>query len=99
MSESSGTPTRREMLVAAAATGVATIIPSAVYATAGDGDIRPFQVHFSNNDLSDLKRRIAATRWPEAETATDDSQGVRLATIQKLAKRWLTYDWRTAEAR
>ncbi len=44
--------------------------------------IRPFQVHVSDEALTDLRRRIAATRWPEKETVTDNSQGVPLATIQ-----------------
>ena len=50
-----------------------------------DTSIRPFEFHASDEDLADLRRRIAATRWPERETVDDDTQGVRLATIQKLA--------------
>lgn len=50
--------------------------------------IRPFRVHFPDEALADLKRRIAATRWPERETVTDQSQGVQLATTQKLARYW-----------
>jgi hypothetical protein len=46
--------------------------------------VRPFQVSFSEAELSELRRRILATRWPERETVTDDSQGVPLATIQEL---------------
>ncbi len=62
--------------------------------------IRPFRVHFPDEALADLKRRIAATRWPERETVTDQSQGVQLATIQKLARYWGTeYDWRKCEAK
>jgi hypothetical protein len=48
--------------------------------------IRPFQVGFPEAELSDLRRRIAATRWPERETVTDDSQGVRLAMMQDLIR-------------
>jgi pimeloyl-ACP methyl ester carboxylesterase len=56
--------------------------------------VRPFPVTFSDADLADMRRRIAATRWPEQETVGDDSQGVRLATIQKLARYWSTdHDW------
>jgi len=53
---------------------------------------------FPEADLADLRRRLKATRWPEKETVADDSQGVRLATIQKLAQYWATdYDWRKCE--
>jgi pimeloyl-ACP methyl ester carboxylesterase len=63
-------------------------------------DIRPFQVDIPDQALEDLRRRIAATNWPEKETVTDQSQGVPLAMIQKLARYWMTdYDWRTCEAR
>lgn len=64
-----------------------------------DSAIRPFSFHASDEDLAELKRRIAATRWPEKETVDDDTQGVQLATIQKLASYWATnYDWRKVEA-
>ena len=56
--------------------------------------IRPFEVGFPEADLTDLRRRVAATRWPERETVTDDSQGVRLELMQDLARYWATdYDW------
>lgn len=62
--------------------------------------IRPFHVDVPEEELTELRRRIDATRWPEQETVTDDSQGVRLATIQALARYWATeYDWRKVEAR
>src|SRR5262245_50730399 len=62
--------------------------------------IRPFSIHFPDSDLDDLRRRILATRLPERETVTDFSQGVPLATVQKLARYWGTeYDWRKVEAR
>ena len=61
----------------------------------GDTSIRPFEFHASDEDLADLKRRIAATRWPDRETVADDSQGVQLATMRKLADYWASdYDWR-----
>lgn len=68
---------------------------------AGEGEsIRPFRVHVPQEALDDLRRRIAATRWPDKETVTDASQGVQLATTQKLARYWATdYDWRKCEAR
>jgi pimeloyl-ACP methyl ester carboxylesterase len=63
-------------------------------------DIRPFQVDIPEQALDDLRRRIAATQWPEKETVADESQGVPLAMLQQLARYWATdYDWRACEAR
>jgi pimeloyl-ACP methyl ester carboxylesterase len=63
------------------------------------GEIHPFRVDIPDDALDDLRRRIAATNWPEKETVADQSQGVPLAMIQKLARYWMTdYDWRTCEA-
>jgi pimeloyl-ACP methyl ester carboxylesterase len=63
-------------------------------------EIRPFQVEISDEALADLRRRVAATQWPERETVTDSSQGVPLAPMQELARYWATdYDWRKVEAR
>ena len=57
--------------------------------------IRPFRINVPEEDLADLRRRLAATRWPTKELVEDRSQGVRLATIQELARYWATeYDWR-----
>ena len=65
-----------------------------------NSDIRPFSVNFPEADLIELRRRVNATRWPEKETVTDQSQGVQLATIQKLASYWATkHDWRKVEAK
>jgi pimeloyl-ACP methyl ester carboxylesterase len=62
--------------------------------------IRPFRVNVPEAELTELRRRINATRWPERETVTDQSQGVQLATIQKLARYWTTEnDWRKVEAK
>jgi pimeloyl-ACP methyl ester carboxylesterase len=62
--------------------------------------IRPFRIQVSDAALTDLRRRIAATRWPTRELVEDRSQGVQLATLQALARYWSTeYDWRTCEAR
>jgi len=62
--------------------------------------IRPFHVNFPEAKLADLRKRINATIWPEKEPVPDASQGVQLATIQKLARYWGTeYDWRQCEAR
>ncbi|HEX5868129.1 MAG TPA: epoxide hydrolase, partial [Beijerinckiaceae bacterium] len=68
---------------------------------AAEGDvIRPFRVNIPDEQLVDLRRRIAATRWPDRETVTDGSQGIRLAKIQEIVRYWGTsYDWRQAEAK
>ena len=70
-------------------------------AEAGDATaIRPFRVSFPEEELVELRRRVAATRWPERETVADDSQGVPLATMQALAGYWATeHDWRRCEGR
>ncbi|WP_341487629.1 epoxide hydrolase family protein [Pararhizobium sp. A13] len=65
-----------------------------------DETIRPFQFRATDEALADLRRRIAATKWPEQELVNDATQGVQLATMQKLAHYWSTdYDWRKAEER
>ncbi|MFJ2471387.1 epoxide hydrolase family protein [Streptomyces sp. NPDC087659] len=62
--------------------------------------IRPFTFEFTDAELDDLRARIEATRWPEKETVTDQSQGTQLATLRELARYWATeYDWRTVETR
>jgi pimeloyl-ACP methyl ester carboxylesterase len=63
------------------------------------GTIRPFSVHVPDEALDDLRRRITATKWPERETVPDTSQGVPLATMQRLARYWASeYEWRRCEA-
>lgn len=65
-----------------------------------DVEIRPFRVDIPEAALADLRRRIAATRWPEREVVLDQSQGVQLATVQKLARYWQNeYDWRACETK
>jgi pimeloyl-ACP methyl ester carboxylesterase len=68
---------------------------------AGDSSpLRPFRVKIPEAELTELRERINATRWPERETVADASQGVQLATMQKLARYWATdYDWRKCEAK
>ena len=61
--------------------------------------LRPFKVNFPEAQLTELRKRLHATRWPERETVTDASQGVQLGTTQKLARAWTEYDWRGCEAR
>ena len=84
---------------APAATTAETAIIGAAAEQSGDTSIRPFKYHASDAELADLKRRVKATKWPDRETVNDDTQGVRLATMQKLADHWANHhDWRRAEA-
>jgi len=69
-------------------------------ATGEDNSIRPFHVNVPEEALTDLRRRLAATQWPDRETVADDSQGVQLATMKQLVRYWSTdYDWRKVEAK
>ena len=62
--------------------------------------VRPFHVSIPEAELAEMRKRIKATRWPERETVTDESQGVKLAMMQDLARYWATdYDWRKVESR
>jgi pimeloyl-ACP methyl ester carboxylesterase len=68
--------------------------------TTTDVALRPFEFHASDEALAELRRRIAATNWPDRELVPDGSQGVQLATMQKLARHWQTeHDWRGVEAK
>jgi pimeloyl-ACP methyl ester carboxylesterase len=99
VSATSLSSTRRELLAATAAAGAISILPGTLRAAGGDS-IRPFTVHVPQAALDELRRRIAATRWPEKETVADSSQGVPLATMEELARHWATdHDWRKAEAK
>ena len=81
-------------------TAVAGAVPKPRTTEADRTAIRPFEVRVPEEDLVDLRRRIAATRWPERETVADESQGVQLATMQELVRYWGTeYDSRRVEAR
>ena len=74
--------------------------PQSIPAVGGQEAIRPFRVEIPENEIVDLRRRIAATRWPTKELVGDRSQGVQLATLRELARYWSTeYDWRKCEAR
>jgi pimeloyl-ACP methyl ester carboxylesterase len=78
----------------------AAAVPAKPGAAADDTSIRPFHVSIPDADVADLRRRVAATKWPERELVTDATQGVQLATTQKLAQYWAAnYDWRKVEAR
>ncbi len=73
--------------------------PAKVHETIADPAVRPFRVDIPEAALVDLRRRIAATRWPDKETVADQSQGARLAKVQALVQYWRTdYDWRRVEA-
>src|SRR5208282_3341654 len=77
-----------------------TMTQASTTQAAGKMAIRPFQVNVPEAELTELRRRISATRWPDRETVTDESQGLPLATIQELARYWATdYDWRKIEAK
>ena len=74
---------------------MATAISLSSEQTTGTKAIHPFQVSVPETELTELRRRINATKWPERETVTDATQGVQLATTQALARYWATeYDWR-----
>ena len=93
---------RRQLLSTAAtgiaAVGAASLFPRCPALAAGAVAIRPFRIDVSDQDLEDLRRRLAATRWPDKETAADESQGVPLAVLQELVQYWQTdYDWRKVE--
>jgi pimeloyl-ACP methyl ester carboxylesterase len=95
---------RRQLLSTAAmgiaAAGAASLFPAHPAPAATSDEIRPFRIKFPEEALVDLRRRLAAVRWPDKETVADDSQGVQLATMQELVRHWQTdYDWRKVEAR
>ena len=75
-------------------------MPSETEILSSETEIRPFRVDMPDEAIADLRRRLAATRWPSKELVQDGSQGVQLATLQELARYWAAdYDWRTCEAR
>ncbi len=77
-----------------------TSAPAKTGAAADDTSIRPFHINIPDAEVADLRRRVAATKWPERELVSDATQGVQLATTQKLAQYWATdYDWRKVETR
>jgi len=95
---------RRKLLTSAStgivAAGVASLLPLRPAPAATSDELRPFTVKFPQEALDDLKRRLAATRWPDRETVNDNTQGVQFATMQKLVRYWATeHDWRKAEAK
>ncbi len=113
MTAISSSPTRRSLVAGSAATAAVSLLPNhfvAARAQSKQGGsppgatnpdaILPFRVNVRDEDLADLRRRLAATRWPTRELVEDRSQGVQLATLQALARYWSSeYDWRKCEAR
>ena len=103
MSATSSTLSRRTVLAASAAAGAANLLPGAAIAADNTDErtaIRPFSFRAPEPALAEMRRRVSAAIWPEQETVADASQGVQLATMQKLARYWATdYDWRKVEAR
>jgi pimeloyl-ACP methyl ester carboxylesterase len=100
MSAKLPSPDRRKVLTASAVVAASSLIPASAHAATTSDAVRPFHISIPNEQLMDLRRRIVATRWPERETVTDDSQGVPLEMMQELARYWAKdYDWRKCEAR
>ena len=100
MSEHSFSPTRRDLLTTAGMVGAAAFIPSALFAAAAPEEIRPFNVSFPQGDLDDLRRRVAATRWPDKETVSDDYAGRAARDDPEARAYWATdYDWSKMQAR
>ncbi|ESX51821.1 multidrug MFS transporter [Mesorhizobium sp. LSHC422A00] len=93
-------PTRRDLLSAAAAVGALSVMPSVLRAETSEKSIRRFRISVPEEAIQDLRRRIAATRWPEMETVSDRTQGVQLRKLKPLVEHWGTvYDWRKVEAK
>jgi len=95
---------RRELLGAMAkgtvAAGASNLLTRRSASAAPASEIKPFRVHVPEGELVDLRRRLAATKYPEREIVSDQSQGVQLATIKRLVRYWQTdHDWRKVEAR
>jgi pimeloyl-ACP methyl ester carboxylesterase len=92
--------TRRLRLCALGLALYASAPAHAQSAPAGGEAVRPFHAHVPDADLAELRRRLAATRWPSRETVPDRSQGPQLASLQQLVRYWATdYDWRRGEAK
>ena len=92
--------TRRDILALSATAGVLSVLPGRFVLAADDNTIRSFKINVPEEQVVDLRRRIAATRWPDRETVADQSQGVQLAKLQELVRYWGTdYDWRKIETK
>jgi hypothetical protein len=88
------------LAASAVALAMALLATQGTPAAAEDASIHPFQVSIPEEALTDLRQRLAASRWPDKETVADQSQGAQLANLQELVGYWSTeYDWRRAEAK
>ena len=97
---SAASPTRRDLVAISAAVGAVSLLSAHTAVAAESNAIRPFRIDLPEAELIDLRRRIAATRWPDRETVNDQSQGIQLAKLQGLVRYWGTdYNWRKAEAK
>lgn len=91
---------QRDIAAAPATAAAVNMVSTQSEAATAANTIRPFHISIPEEQLVDLRARINATKWPERETVNDATQGVQLATIQKLAHYWATeYDWRKCEAK
>src|SRR5687768_5608148 len=95
---------RKTQLIRSIAIALASLLPANTSPATNHAEhrdaIRPFHFKAPPEKLVELRRRIAATQWPDKETVKDQSQGVPLATMQELARHWATdYDWRKCEAK
>jgi pimeloyl-ACP methyl ester carboxylesterase len=96
----SSSSTRRNFLATSAAAGAASLLPARLVLAAEGSPVRPFRIDVPEEQLADLRRRVLATRWPDRETVSDQSQGAQLKKLQELVRYWGTdYDWRKAEAK
>ncbi|QRM33585.1 epoxide hydrolase family protein [Microvirga sp. VF16] len=100
MSQQTSLPNQPNPVAASTAAAALNVPPAGLAQAAEQDAIRPFRVDIPESEVAELKRRIKETRWPEKETVADESQGVRLKTIQELARYWADeYDWRKIESR
>ena len=100
MTKGPSPPARRDFLAASVAAGAMTLASPHLAPALESAAVSAFRISVPEEAIVDLRRRIAATRWPDRETVTDQSQGVQLAPIQELASYWATdYDWRKIEAK
>lgn len=91
---------RREVVAAAAAASAMSLLFPRFATASGADSLRPFRISIPQEQLAELRQRIAATRWPDKETVEDRSQGIQLAKLQEIVRHWGTdYDWRKAETR
>lgn len=91
-------PTRRGILTSSAVIGAVSLLHGRAVGAAADDAIRPFRVEVAEEQLLDLRRRLAATRWSDPEAVNDRSQGIQLLKLQELVRHWRTdYNWRKAE--